>query len=170
MTRQRFTDKVCVINGAASEIGNAVAARLESEGAIVIGIDREPHGVGRDSIQADLTDESQVSAMYTQVVDGHGRLDVIYNNMGRMGAGDGSALQIEIDSWHQIIDDNLTSIFLCCKHGIPNLLATEPAGGVVVNAASFLAGLGAATAPMGYSGGESWSRSVDARPRSLLCP
>jgi NAD(P)-dependent dehydrogenase (short-subunit alcohol dehydrogenase family) len=147
----RFADKVCVINGAASEIGIAVAARLEGEGAIVVGVDREQHAVGRDSVQADLTDEAQVIAMYAQVVDSHRRLDVIYNNMGRMGAGDGSALYVEVDSWRQIMDDNLTSIFLCCKHGIPRLLATDPSGGAVVNAASFLAGMGAATAPMAYS-------------------
>jgi NAD(P)-dependent dehydrogenase (short-subunit alcohol dehydrogenase family) len=151
MPSRRFNEKVCVINGAASEIGAAVAAQLGSEGAIVVGVDKEHHSVGRDSIVADLTDEAQVAAMYAQVVDIYGRLDVIYNNMGRMGAGDGSALYIEIDSWHRIMGDNLTSIFLCCKHGISKLLATEPSGGVVVNAASFLAGLGAATAPMAYS-------------------
>lgn len=151
MQGQRFTDKVCVINGAASEIGAAVAARLEGEGAIVVGVDRQPHDVGQDSMEADLTDEAQVVAMYAHVVANHGRLDVIYNNMGRMGAGDGSALHIEIDSWHEIIGDNLTTIFLCCKHGIPRLIDTDPSGGAVVNAASFLAGMGAATAPMAYT-------------------
>jgi NAD(P)-dependent dehydrogenase (short-subunit alcohol dehydrogenase family) len=99
---QRFTDKVCLINGAASEIGTAVAARLEGEGAIVVGVDRERHALGRESIQADLTDEAQVNAIYAQVVDSQGRFDVIYNNMVRMGAGGGSALYVEVDSWRQI--------------------------------------------------------------------
>jgi len=151
VSAQRFTDKVSVVNGAASEIGQAVAARLAAEGAVVIGVDREEHAAGEESIQVDLTDETRVEALYSAVVDRYGRLDVIYNNMGRMGAGDGSALHIGTNSWRQIMDDNLTSIFLSCKHGIPHLMATEPPGGAVVNAASFLAGLGSATAPMAYS-------------------
>jgi NAD(P)-dependent dehydrogenase (short-subunit alcohol dehydrogenase family) len=151
MASERFVGKVCVVNGAASEIGTAVAARFESEGGTVVGVDRTPHNVGNEAIEADLTDESQVRDMYDSVVDRHGRLDVIYNNMGLMGAGDGSALRIELGNWNRIFGDNLTSIFLSCKHGISHLLSTEPKGGAVVNAASFLADIGAATAVMAYS-------------------
>jgi NAD(P)-dependent dehydrogenase (short-subunit alcohol dehydrogenase family) len=148
---ERFVGMVCVVNGAASEIGRAVAARLESEGGFVVAVDRTQHNVGNEGIQADLVNETHVKDMYASVVERHGRLDVIYNNMGLMGAGDGSGLHIELGNWNRICEDNLTSIFLSCKHGIPHLLSTEPKGGAVVNAASFLADIGAASAQMAYS-------------------
>jgi NAD(P)-dependent dehydrogenase (short-subunit alcohol dehydrogenase family) len=151
VTIERFVGKVCVVNGAASEIGRAVADRFDSEGALVVGVDRAQHDVGHHVIEADLSSEAQVEDMYASVVQHHGRLDVIYNNMGLMGAGDGSALRIELDHWDRISAENLTSIFLSCKRGIPYLLATEPSGGAVVNAASFLADIGAASAQMAYS-------------------
>jgi NAD(P)-dependent dehydrogenase (short-subunit alcohol dehydrogenase family) len=147
----RLAGKVCVVNGAASEIGQAVAARFASEGAVVIGVDRAEHGVGESAIQADLADEPAVEAMYEQVVRGHGRLDVIYNNMGLMDPGDRSALEVSLQTWRRVQDENLTSIFLSCKHGIPRLLTTDPAGGSVINAASFLADIGAATAQAAYA-------------------
>ena len=147
----RLAGKVCVVNGAASEIGQAVAARFASEGAVVIGVDRAEHGIGEPAIQADLADEPAVEAMYEQVVRGHGRLDVIYNNMGLMDPGDRSALEVSLPTWRQVQDANLTSIFLSCKHGIPWLLNTDPAGGSVINAASFLADIGAATAQAAYA-------------------
>lgn len=147
----RFADKVCVVNGAASVIGRAVADRFAAEGAVVIGVDKAEHEVGTEALLADLVDESQVESMYADVVRRHGRLDVIYNNMGLMDRGDRSAMDIELDTWRRVHDANLTSIFLSCKHGIPHLRATEPTGGAVVNAASFLAAIGAATAQMAYA-------------------
>ena len=143
----RLLDKVCVVNGAASAIGRAVVERLISDGAVVVGVDTVEHSVGH-AVQADLADEAQVEAMYQEVVGRYGRLDVIYNNMGLMDRCDGSALDVSLETWRRVQDVNLTSIFLACKHGIPHLRATEPAGGSVINAASFLAAVGAATAPM----------------------
>ncbi len=143
--------KVCVVNGAASVIGRAVCERFAAEGAVVVGVDQVEHSAGDHARQADLTDESAVRAMYEQVVRTCGRLDVIYNNMGLMARGDHSALETSLDTWRRVFDANLTSIFLACKHGIPHLLHTEPAGGSVINASSFLAAVGSATAPMAYS-------------------
>jgi NAD(P)-dependent dehydrogenase (short-subunit alcohol dehydrogenase family) len=140
-----------VVNGAASEIGQAVAGRFATEGAVVVGVDKAEHGVGEQAVQADLVDESQVEAMYEQVVRRFGRLDVIYNNVGLMDRGDRSALEVSLEVWRRVQDANLTSIFLSCKHGIPHLLNTDPAGGSVINAASFLADIGAATAQMAYA-------------------
>jgi NAD(P)-dependent dehydrogenase (short-subunit alcohol dehydrogenase family) len=140
-----------VVNGAASEIGQAVAERFAREGAVVVGVDQTEHHVGDHPLQAELTDEPQVEAMYEQVVRTHGRLDVIYNNMGLMDPGDRSALDTSLQTWRRVHDANLTSIFLSCKHGIPHLRNTEPTGGSVINAASFLADIGAATAQMGYA-------------------
>lgn len=147
----RLAGKVCVINGAASEIGRAVAGRFAAEGAVVVGVDQAEHDVGEHAVQADLVDEPQVEAMYEQVVRRYGRLDVIYNNMGLMDRGDRSALDTSLETWRRVHDANLTSIFLSCKHGIPRLRETDPAGGSVINAASFLAGIGAATAQMAYA-------------------
>ncbi|MBV9792570.1 MAG: SDR family oxidoreductase [Actinobacteria bacterium] len=135
----------------ASLIGKAVASRFAREGGTVVGVDQTEHNLGDLALQADLTDEAQVEAMYAQVIDRYGRLDVIYNNMGLMDRADGSALNLDLDTWRRIQDANLTSIFLACKHGVRRLLDTEPAGGAVVNAASFLADIGAASAQMAYS-------------------
>lgn len=147
----RLVDKVCVINGAASTIGQAVARRFASEGAVVVGVDKVGHSVGEHVMQADLADETQVETMYEQVVRTHGRLDVIYNNMGLMDGGDHAALDTSLQTWRRVHDANLTSIFLACKHGISHLRNTEPAGGSVINSASFLAAIGSATAPMAYA-------------------
>jgi len=143
--------KVCVVNGAASLIGQAVADRFAREGALVVGVDRLEHSVGARSLRADLTDEAQVEDAYREIVHEHGRLDVVYNNMGLMDRGDHSVLEMSLHTWRSVLDANLTSIFLSCKHAIPHMLATEPGGGSVINAASFLAALGSATAPMAYT-------------------
>lgn len=147
----RLAGRVCVVNGAASEIGQAVAARFASEGGVVVGVDKVERSVGEHVVQADLVDESQVESMYEQVVQRYGRLDVIYNNMGLMDRGDHSALDISLETWRRVHDANLTSVFLSCKHGIRHLRETDPAGGSVINAASFLAEIGAATAQMAYA-------------------
>ena len=147
----RLAGRVCVVNGAASEIGQAVAKRFASEGGVVAGVDKAAHAVGDHIVQADLGDEPQVEAMYEQIVRRYGRIDVIYNNMGLMDRGDHSVLDTSLDTWRRVLDANLTSIFLSCKHGIPHLRNTDPAGGSVINAASFLAEIGAATAQMAYA-------------------
>lgn len=146
-----LTGKVCVVNGAASLIGRAVAERFAREGAVVVGVDKVGHSVGEHPVQADLTEESRVQELYLDVVREHGRLDVIYNNMGLMDRNDHSALDMSLETWRNALDANLTSTFLSCKHGIPHMLKTDPTGGSVINSASFLAAMGSATAPMGYA-------------------
>ena len=120
----RLAGRVCVVNGAASAIGQAVAGRFASEGGVVVGVDQAEHAVGQLAVQADLADEAQVEAMYEQVVQEYGRLDVIYNNMGLMDPGDRSALDTSLQTWRRVHDANLTSIFLSCKHGIRYLRST----------------------------------------------
>jgi NAD(P)-dependent dehydrogenase (short-subunit alcohol dehydrogenase family) len=146
-----LTGKVCVVNGAASLIGRAVAERLAREGAVVVGVDKIGHSVGEHTVQADLAEESQVQELYLEVVREHGRLDVIYNNMGLMDRNDHSALDMSLETWRSALEGNLTSVFLSCKHGIRHMLETVPPGGSVINSASFLAAIGSATAPMGYA-------------------
>jgi NAD(P)-dependent dehydrogenase (short-subunit alcohol dehydrogenase family) len=147
----RLTNKVCVVTGAAGGIGGATAERLASEGARVVGVDLLKHSVGELSLQADLTDEAQVEEVYSRVREEFGRIDVLFNNAGMVTADDGSALNITLETWERVQAANLTTVFLCCKHGIPHLLDNNPAGGSVINTATFLAVMGAATAQMAYS-------------------
>jgi NAD(P)-dependent dehydrogenase (short-subunit alcohol dehydrogenase family) len=147
----RFEGRVCVVLGAASEIGQAVAARLADEGGVVVGVDLVDHAVGDTPLRADLTNEAAVIWMYREVVDTYGRLDVVYNNVGLMDRGDAALMTTELDTWRRVQDANLTSVYLSCKHAVPHLKDTEPTGGSIVNAASFLAEIGAATAQMGYA-------------------
>jgi NAD(P)-dependent dehydrogenase (short-subunit alcohol dehydrogenase family) len=101
MTMDRLAGRVCVVNGAASVIGQAVAERFASEGGVVVGVDQVEHRVGELAVRADLVDEPQVEAMYERVVRGYGRLDVIYNNMGLMDPGDRSALETSLETWRR---------------------------------------------------------------------
>jgi NAD(P)-dependent dehydrogenase (short-subunit alcohol dehydrogenase family) len=146
-----LTGKVCVVNGAASLIGRAVAERFGREGAVVVGVDKVAHAVGDQSLQADLIEESTVAQVYDEVLRDHGRLDVLYNNMGLMARDDRSVLSMSLDTWRSALETNLTSIFLSCKHGIRHMLRAADSGGSVINSASFLAAVGSATAPMGYA-------------------
>ena len=148
---ERLAGQVCVVTGAAGAIGQAVAARLEREGATVAGVDQREHGVGALSLQADLTDEEQVRRLFARVHDAFGRIDVLYNNAGLNDGSDHSALDLPLATWERVLAANLTTVFLCCKHGIPFLLDNDPPGGSVINTASFLAVMGAASAQMAYS-------------------
>jgi NAD(P)-dependent dehydrogenase (short-subunit alcohol dehydrogenase family) len=147
----RLSERVCVITGAAGGIGEATAQRLASEGARVIGVDLVDHAVGELSLQADLTDEDQVQRVYGSVREKFGRIDVLFNNAGLNDPQDGSALTTTVQTWQRVQAANLTTVFLCCKHGIPHLLDNSPEGGSVINTASFLALMGAATSQMAYS-------------------
>jgi NAD(P)-dependent dehydrogenase (short-subunit alcohol dehydrogenase family) len=150
-TSHRLSNRVCVITGAASATGLAVAERLASEGAAVVGIDKREHAVGVRAIQADFTDEDQVRQTFATVKTALGRIDVVYNNMGLNDAADHSILDTPLEVWDRVVAANLTSTYLSCKHAIPHLLANDPPGGSVINAASFLAVMGAATSQMAYS-------------------
>lgn len=147
----RLKDKVCVVTGAASVIAAAAADRLRSEGATVIGVDRCEHGVGQYSRTADLADEDQVRELFAGVKNDLGRIDVLYNNAGLNDREDHSALEMPLPVWERVLAANLTTTFLCCKHAIPHLLDNDPPSGSVINTASFLAVMGAASSQMAYS-------------------
>jgi NAD(P)-dependent dehydrogenase (short-subunit alcohol dehydrogenase family) len=145
----RLEGKVCVITGAASGIGADTALRFAEEGARVVGVDlAEVRGVDL-SIVADVGDESAVTAMYAEARERFGRIDVLFNNAGINPTDDGSALDTPLEVWERVQRVNLTSVFLCCKHGIPHLL--EGGGGSVINTASFVALMGAATSQISYT-------------------
>jgi len=145
----RLEGKVCVITGAAGGIGGATASLFAREGARVVGVDLLEHSVGELSLRADLTDEDSVAALYTRASDELGHVDVLFNNAGISPIEDASVLETTVEAWERVQAANLRSVFLCCKHGIPRLLAAG--GGSVINTASFVAVLGSATSQISYT-------------------
>jgi NAD(P)-dependent dehydrogenase (short-subunit alcohol dehydrogenase family) len=145
----RLRDKVCVITGAAGGIGAATASLFAREGARVVGVDIREHETGNLSLRVDLTDEQAVVSMYARAREELGRIDVLFNNAGISPNDDSSILDTALESWERVQSANLRSVFLCCKHGIPHLLAAG--GGSVINTASFVAVLGSATSQISYT-------------------
>jgi NAD(P)-dependent dehydrogenase (short-subunit alcohol dehydrogenase family) len=138
-----------VITGTASGIGAETAALFAAEGAHVVGVDLDPSPGVEVSIQADVTDEDAVRDVYARTSAQFGRIDVLFNNAGISPNDDASVLETSLEAWQRVQDVNLKSVFLCCKHGIPHLL--EGGGGSVINTASFVAVMGAATSQISYT-------------------
>ncbi|HEY6397192.1 MAG TPA: SDR family oxidoreductase [Solirubrobacteraceae bacterium] len=149
MSVPRLSDKVCVITGVAGAIGSATASLFEREDARVVGVDLREHDVGELSLVADLTDEQSVAALYERIQSELGRIDVLFNNAGISPTDDASVLDTALEAWERVQATNLRSVFLCCKHGIPHLL--RAGGGSVINTASFVAVMGAATSQISYT-------------------
>jgi NAD(P)-dependent dehydrogenase (short-subunit alcohol dehydrogenase family) len=147
----RLEGKVCVITGVAGGIGLATAERFVSEGARVVGVDLLEHGIGELALQADITSEDAVRDMYARVKNELGRVDVLFNNAGISPTDDDSVLVTSVEAWDRVQSVNLRSVFFCCKHGIPHLLTNDPAGGSVINTASFVAVMGSATSQISYT-------------------
>ncbi|HEX3041424.1 MAG TPA: glucose 1-dehydrogenase [Solirubrobacterales bacterium] len=146
----RLEGKVCVITGTASGIGAESARLFAAEGATVVGIDLDAEqAVGALTIATDVADEEQVRAALAEAREQFGRIDVLMNNAGINPTDDGSVLDTDLEAWQRVQDVNLRSVFLCCKHGIPHLL--EAGGGSVINVASFVALVGAATSQISYT-------------------
>jgi NAD(P)-dependent dehydrogenase (short-subunit alcohol dehydrogenase family) len=145
----RLAGKVCVITGAAGGIGGATAMVFEREGATVVGVDIAEHSVGELSVTADITSEDAVQTMYAQVRERFEKIDVLFNNAGISPTDDASVVETTLEAWERVQTTNLRSVFLCCKHGIPHLL--EGGGGSVINTASFVAVMGAATSQISYT-------------------
>ena len=145
----RLAGKVCVITGAAGGIGEASASIFAEEGATVVGVDLVEHSVGELALQADVADEAAVSALYERVSRELGQINVLFNNAGISPTDDVSVLETSLEAWERVQAVNLRSVFLCCKHGIPHLL--KRGGGSVINTASFVALLGAATSQISYT-------------------
>ncbi len=145
----RLPGKVCVITGAASGIGAETARLFGDEDAIVVGVDLSPGSEGEFTLEVDVADEDQVRDMYEQVRARYGRIDVLFNNAGINPPDDESVLETPLDVWQRVQDVNVRSVFLCCKYGIPHLI--ETGGGSVINTASFVAILGAATSQISYT-------------------
>jgi NAD(P)-dependent dehydrogenase (short-subunit alcohol dehydrogenase family) len=147
--------KVAVVTGAAGGIGAAAARRLAEEGARVVVADLAPSGaevaaeVGGLFVRCDVTSPSDVEGLYAAAAAEYGQVDVLVNNAGISPPDDDSILETELDAWRRVQEVNLTSVYLCCKLGIPHLLAAG--GGSVINTASFVALMGAATSQISYT-------------------
>jgi NAD(P)-dependent dehydrogenase (short-subunit alcohol dehydrogenase family) len=155
----RLDGKICVITGAGGGMGREAAKLFTEEGAHVCAADVMLDAV-EETVEAcadgtafaarvDVADEEQVGAMMAATVERFGGIDVLYNNAGISPADDASILDTSVEAWQRVQDVNAKGVFLCCKHGIPRLV--EHGGGSIVNVASFVALVGAATSQISYT-------------------
>jgi NAD(P)-dependent dehydrogenase (short-subunit alcohol dehydrogenase family) len=153
----RLDGKVAVITGAGGGMGREAALVFGEEGAQVCVADvnkeaaEETAGAAREAFafQVDVGDQENVRAMYDATKERYGGIDILYNNAGISPGDDASILETKPEAWDRVQDVNTRGVYLCCKHGIPHLL--ERGGGSVINVASFVALLGAATSQISYT-------------------
>jgi NAD(P)-dependent dehydrogenase (short-subunit alcohol dehydrogenase family) len=153
---ERFSGRTAVVTGGGSGIGLATVRRLAAEGARVVVADIDPdHGKAAADevdglfVRTDVTVESQVEALFTAARDTYGSVDVAFNNAGISPPDDDSILETGLDAWRRVQEVNLTSVFLCCKAAIPHM--QRQGRGAIVNTASFVAVMGAATSQISYT-------------------
>jgi NAD(P)-dependent dehydrogenase (short-subunit alcohol dehydrogenase family) len=155
----RLEGKVALITGAASGLGRVAADLFAREGCRVVIADRIDAGeavaaIGAAGAQAigvpcDVTDDGSVRAAIAAAVDAYGALHILYNNAGISPEADDGPVETDDDTWTTVLDVNVTGVARCCRHGIPALLASG--GGSIVNVASFVAHMGAATPQIAYT-------------------
>ncbi|MDX6453507.1 MAG: hypothetical protein QOH16_3556 [Gaiellaceae bacterium] len=153
----RLDGKICVITGAGGGMGREAALLFSEEGAQVCVADVNLEAAqsvasdARDAFahQVDVADETSVKAMMDATAERYGGIDVLYNNAGISPNDDASVLDTSVEAWERVQAVNTKGVFLCCKHGIPHL--RQRGGGSVINVASFVAILGAATSQISYT-------------------
>jgi NAD(P)-dependent dehydrogenase (short-subunit alcohol dehydrogenase family) len=154
----RLDGKACVITGAGGGMGREAAILFTSEGAKVCAADVTIAAAEETvtmcegeafAFPVDVADETQVAAMMAATAERFGGIDVLYNNAGISPDDDASILDTSVEAWQRVQDVNTKGVFLCCKHGIPFL--QRRGGGSVINVASFVAILGAATSQISYT-------------------
>ncbi|MCB4208310.1 3-oxoacyl-ACP reductase [Arthrobacter sp. UM1] len=152
----RLEGRVAVVTGGASGIGLAASRRLAAEGArVVIGDLTVEQGEAVAAeldglfVKTDVTQEDQVANLFDEAKRVYGSVDIAFNNAGISPADDASILDTGIDAWRKVQEVNLTSVFYCCKHALGHM--REQGRGSIINTASFVAVMGAATSQISYS-------------------
>ena len=152
----RLQGRVAVVTGGASGIGIATVRRLAAEGAKVVVADRDTTGgsvaakeVDGLFVEVDVTDEQAVGNLFATAHSTWGSVDIAFNNAGISPPDDDSIVGTGVDAWRRVQEVNLTSVYLCCKSVIPYML--EQQKGSIINTASFVAVMGAATSQISYS-------------------
>ena len=152
----RLDGRVAVVTGGCSGIGLATVRRFAQEGArVVIGdldqiagpkVAEEVEGL---FVQCDVTSAEDVEALFRSAKDTYGSVDIAFNNAGISPPDDDSILTTGIEAWRRVQEVNLTSVYLCCKAALPYML--EQRRGSIINTASFVAVMGAATSQISYT-------------------
>ncbi len=152
----RLEGKVAVVTGGCSGIGLATVRRFVEEGAeVVIGDLDDARGselaseLGLTYVHVDVTSKDEVDALFATAKDTYGSVDIAFNNAGISPPEDDSILDTDLDAWRRVQEVNLTSVYLCCKAVLPYML--EQGRGSIINTASFVAVMGAATSQISYS-------------------
>jgi NAD(P)-dependent dehydrogenase (short-subunit alcohol dehydrogenase family) len=153
---QRLQDRVVVVTGAGSGIGLASARRMAAEGASIVAVDIDEAAgkaaaaeTGGTFVAANVADEDQVRDLFDGIASRFGRIDVAFNNAGISPPEDDSILTTGLDAWRRVQEINLTSVYLCCKYVLPHMQRQRK--GSIINTASFVAVLGAATSQISYT-------------------
>ncbi|WP_059008515.1 3-oxoacyl-ACP reductase [Streptomyces specialis] len=153
---RRLVGRTAVVTGAGSGIGLATVRRLAAEGAHVVCADVDAERgeaaaaeVGGRYAHTDVTDAEQVEALFRTAHDTYGSVDIAFNNAGISPPDDDSILTTGLDAWQRVQQTNLTSVYLCCKAVIPYM--RRQGKGSIINTASFVAVMGAATSQISYT-------------------
>jgi NAD(P)-dependent dehydrogenase (short-subunit alcohol dehydrogenase family) len=157
----RLDGKVALITGGGSGIGRETSLLFAAEGALIAAVDVNQAATEETvelvaqtggkalAIVADVADVSSVADMVAQTESAFGRLDVLFNNAGIMHSADDDAVNTDEAVWDLTMDINAKGVFLGCKFGIPAI--QRAGGGSIINTASFVAVLGAATPQVAYT-------------------
>ena len=152
----RLDGKVAVITGGCSGIGLATVRRFLEEGAkVVVGDLDDARGAELESelgltyVHTDVTSKEQVDALFATAKSTYGSVDIAFNNAGISPPEDDSILDTDLDAWRKVQEVNLTSVYLCCKAALPYMI--DQGKGSIINTASFVAVMGAATSQISYS-------------------
>jgi len=152
----RLDAKSAVITGGCSGIGLATARRFAEEGArLVIGDLDDARGpdiaaaLGGVFLRTDVTDQGEVAALFALAQSSYGSVDIAFNNAGISPPDDDSILTTSLEAWRRVQEVNLTSVYLCCQAALPYML--EQGRGSIINTASFVAVMGAATSQISYT-------------------
>jgi len=152
----RLQDRVAIVTGGVGGIGLATARRFADEGAKVVVVDLDDQRgaevadeLGGTYVSGDVTDPGQVDAMVARTIETYGTIDIAFNNAGISPPDDDSILDTGLDAWRRVQEVNLTSVYLCCKAVLPHMRAQRR--GSIINTASFVAVMGAATSQISYT-------------------